>query len=566
VSKAVGGYYGVIDLGSNSVRFVLYHEDAFGFPWEVDDVKRSLRLIDRLQGDGSFTSEAIEVLRAAVHDFLERAALFGLSSEALVGVATQVFREARDGSDVLASLSRETGISFRLLSGEEEAFLGACGATTFLPFSRGVVIDVGGGSTEITAFYDGSFHGISIPWGAVDATRALSSDPPTREAVSALRLRISREIAAELARHPEIREALFIDDEESSFPAAQGSSLAPGRERAAPFLGNWRVPVLIGVGGTVRAMARVLQTHAKYPLPILHGFNFRRRELEHLTSHVLTHPLEARRRIRGLSSDRAEVIPGGALVLLTVWDALGAEEMTVGGRGLREGVLLETRCHERSIVSKGAELPKEFTNSGLRLFEASARRLRSFFPEGEGLGEARVRAAQAILDALEEGGYEFVAPEERQLLFWAARLRDIGRCIDPRAFAPHTFYLILYSSLYGLTHRERVFLAAVAGFTTRKAARKALKPFASLLSRDVRHRIVAWGTLLRLAELLGEKGGDYHVKLLRRGQANNASLVVSGKFRSPWLLHAEALEWTKKLGAAIGVGLDLELVEETERE
>ncbi|PTQ52730.1 MAG: Exopolyphosphatase [Brockia lithotrophica] len=544
VRESAGSYRGVIDLGSNSVRLVIYREDAHGFPWEVEDVKRSLRLIDRLRDDGTFAPEAVETVRAALRDFLGRAELFGLGPEALVGVATQVFREARDGPDVLASLSRETGISFRLLSGEEEAFLGACGATTFLPFARGVVVDVGGGSTEITAFCGGSFRGISIPWGAVDATRALSSDPPTREAVAALRLRISREIAAELARHPEIREALS----ENGGSARESDDAC--KEKVGTFLEDWRSPVLIGIGGTVRSVARVLQAHAEYPLPLLHGFSFRRQELERLAKHVLTRPLEARRRIRGLSSDRAEIIPGGALVLLTVWEVLGAERLVVGERGLREGVLLASRC---SAAEAGSA-------SRMRLFEASARRLRSFYPEGEGPGEARARAAAAILDALEEAGYECLSTEERRLILWAARLRDVGRGIDPRAFAPHTFYLLLYGLLYGLTHRERVFLAATASFSTRKAARKALKPYAPLLPRNVRRRVVALGTLLRLAEIFGEGGGNVQAEVLPRGR-KGAALVVSGMFRTPWLLRAQALEWTKKLGEALGVDLELELGE-----
>jgi len=529
----MGEFRGVIDLGSNSVRLVIYRVDDHGFPWEVEDVKRSLRLIDHLQGDGTFAPEAVELVRAAVRDFLGRAELFGLGPESLVGVATQVFREARDGPDALAALSRETGISFRLLAGAEEAFLGACGATAFLPFSRGVVVDVGGGSTEITAFRDGNFRGISVPWGAVDATRALSSDPPTRESVAALRRRISREIAAELARHPEIRAALFENGKEARTNADE-----------------WQSPVLIGIGGTVRSVARVLQAHAEYPLPLLHGYGFRRRDLERLAKHVLTRPLKARRRIRGLSSDRAEIIPGGVLVLLTVWEALGAERLVVGERGLREGVLLASRCAEGKAGFAGR----------MRLFEASARRLRAVFPEGERTREARARAAAALLDALEGAGYGQLTAEERELVLWAACLRDVGRGIDSRSFLSHTLYLLLYGLLYGLTHRERVFFAAVASFSTRKATRKVVKPFAPLLSRDDRRRIVRLGTLLRLAELLGEGGGNIRVEVLPRGK-KGATLVVSGMFRTPWLLHTQALEWTKKLGEALGVNLDLELGE-----
>jgi exopolyphosphatase/guanosine-5'-triphosphate,3'-diphosphate pyrophosphatase len=201
---------------------------------------------------------------------------------------------------------------------------------------------------------------------------------------------------------------------------------------------------LIGTGGTIRNLAKIDRSSRAYPIPRLDGYVLGRRRVEELVD-LLSHRRLARRRsIAGLNADRADSIVGGALVARAALDCLGAADITVSGRGLREGLAFD---------SLGGRLP-----SVLQVRKASVAALASRFASWDaGRADRRSAIAARLLGTLEpEAG-----PSVEERVDQAATILDIGRSIDFYRRYEHTADILVASDLAGFTHRRLALLAAV---------------------------------------------------------------------------------------------------------
>ncbi|MFN4071735.1 MAG: exopolyphosphatase, partial [Thermus caldifontis] len=186
-------------------------------------------------------------------------------------LATSAIRDSENGREILEE-ALALGLSPRLLSGEEEAQLGVVAVANALFLEEALVVDQGGGSAQVSRMQGRRFRwGTALPLGALRLTEAfLVSDPPTKAEVKAL----ERAVASHL-------EALPL---EPSLP-------------------------LVGLGGNVRAVARLHQKRRGYPLDFVHGYYLPREGVEELYEDVLSLSLKARSELPGLQPDRAKTLP-----------------------------------------------------------------------------------------------------------------------------------------------------------------------------------------------------------------------------------------------------------------
>jgi exopolyphosphatase/guanosine-5'-triphosphate,3'-diphosphate pyrophosphatase len=296
---------GVIDLGSNTILLLVVGPDGR----VIEDVSRITRLGQGVFASGVLAPEAIARTRAAVDEFAKRARALG--ARRVVGVGTEALRRARDGADFLAELERNGVLDrARLLAGEEEA---ACAIEASRRAAgegdRIVVIDVGGGSTELawTSPQD-RVRGISLPLGSVRLTEAL------------------------LPRHP--------------IPADDLARLEARLERASADLIALRQDGLDARGRSVVAVAGTATTLAAMELEQPHdaasveGCVLRIERVSHWIGALAALDVESRRRIPGLEPGRADVIVAGLAVLRAAMRAIGAGQVRASGRGVRHGVAL----------------------------------------------------------------------------------------------------------------------------------------------------------------------------------------------------------------------------------
>lgn len=401
---------GIVDLGSNTVRLEVHALTAGGGHRLVAERRATLRLA---QAGGHLGADALARTAAALVRF--RRVCEDYEAAEIVAVATAAVRAADNGPEFVNSLARATGIHCRILDGDAEAEMGFLGALSALDAESGVLVDIGGASTEATAFA-GRRMGphTSLPVGAVNTTAAwLPDDPPA---------------AAQLDRlHQHLADLL----------------------QQYPWLGEGAPATIVGVGGTFRAIAKMSQRRSGVRR-LLHGTEVDARLPAQLLGELARLPAARRGAYPGLPRHRADIIAGGLLIVNAVTERVGARRIVVSGRGLRDGLLL---AHLR---------PAPVTEVVPPALEESLRVCRALF-QVEGGRARRVRAlALDLFDAL--APIFGLGKRERVALAVGAELRGAGTVVDYYDRARHAFYLVRNAPLHGLSARQRDLAAAVAAF------------------------------------------------------------------------------------------------------
>ena len=298
---------GVLDVGSNTVHFLVVDAHRGGRPLPVFSHKAELHLGDHLEHGNRLSASVTRQLRAFVNEALQIGEDKGV--EELLGFATSAIRDAANGDAVLASVRDSSGMAIRVLPGEEEARLTFLACRRWFGWSSGrvLMVDIGGGSLEIAAGLDEEPDvAISLPLGAARLTRDwLSGDPPKPEQVRQLR----KHVRAEIARR------------------AADVAKAGAPDRA------------VATSKTFRQLARISGAAPSAEGPYV------RRSVSHadvsdLAKRLGSMSADQRAELPGVSLVRAPQLAAGALVADAAMDLLGLAELEICPWALREGVLL----------------------------------------------------------------------------------------------------------------------------------------------------------------------------------------------------------------------------------
>jgi exopolyphosphatase / guanosine-5'-triphosphate,3'-diphosphate pyrophosphatase len=469
----------VIDIGSNSGRVIVVRLSNRGHLEILSDARTSLRLIRDLDGNGRLGSAAVERTVAALHDFLAVARSAG--ARRTVAVATAAVREASNGADFVARVEAETGVAVRVIDGDAEAHYAFSGAVHGLPVEGGLLVDVGGGSLEISHFRNRrALRGWTLPLGALRVTdRFLAGDPPKSGEMSRL-----RQHAVETLR-------------------------AAG----LPALGEGEA--VVGTGGTIRNIAKVHRAAQSYPIPRLHGYELSRRGVRDVAERVCTTPLRRRPAIGGLSGDRADSIAGGVLVVQTVLEVIGAGAMVVSGQGLREGIAFEELS--RALPSTGEVRQASLAALASRFTTWDAERARR-----------RAHLAAMLLDILvpDAGG------EMRETLDHAATILDAGRSVDYYNRWEHAADIVLSADLRGFSHRSIALLAAVIARGGRD--RVSLRPYSALIDATGRRDVERAAVVLLLADEVERRMSPGQAPVAELRERRRSTLVLALPISHGW--------------------------------
>lgn len=448
---------GVIDVGSNTARLIVYEAPEGGMPRAILQRKEVPRLGQGVGHGGRLAPEAIERGIASLGRFAET--LRALGSPPTVAVATSAVRDAADGEAFVERAREETGLPLRILSGEEEGRCAYLGVASAWELQDDLVLDLGGGSLQLATVRGGRFEGaVSLPLGALRLTEEFfAHDPPKGREVDELRQHV-REFLADF--------------------------LPPDLARA-PF-------ELHGVGGTIRTLARVSIRLREYPLPRVHGYVLSRRDLGALAELVADLPSEKRREVKGIGGDRADVIVAGLYAVTEVVRATGRAGLRVSGMGIRDGLAQE---------AFGLPLPAPADELLSRCARTVARSFGYPFERAEGVARRALALFDVLVGARTGGG------PERTALRAAALFHDAGVAIDLWGHARHASYLLRGYPAVGLDHREQLLASLIAyqhdGDDLPASVEKELRLLVSKEDVRVARRL---GTLLLAAETLDDPG------------------------------------------------------------
>ncbi len=445
---------GIIDIGSNTVRLSVYQLTVSGAYRVVDQGRWSARLSQRMAADGTLPEEAVNELAEVLRHYVRICAKHG--AERVRAVATAAIRQAANREDVIRRLRSAAGVDIEILSGEEEARIGSAAMLNSLRFADGFVVDIGGGSTEITLIRERKVaQAVSFPIGCVNVSARYglgeaAVEQATLTAIVAETKRLLQE-ADWIAQHPGLP--------------------------------------LIGLGGTVRALAKLRQREIDYPFPHLHGYELPASDVSATLDDLARLPVPQRRKRPGLSKDRGDVIVPGLAILRGVVEHARSSTLVVCGTGLRDGLFYET-CRPYPPPQSNDDVLEESIRNLAALYPAA--------PEGH-LQQVR-KMAVALFEQL-----NVISPlpaGSRRLLDTAARLFRIGAMIDYNDCADHTFYMLLHTHWNGLSHREKILAAGIASYRSASSLKRKLSPYQSMLADGDAETIGKLGALLLLASAL----------------------------------------------------------------
>jgi exopolyphosphatase/guanosine-5'-triphosphate,3'-diphosphate pyrophosphatase len=287
---------GVIDVGSNSVRLVVF-DGAARSPAYFFNEKVLCGLGRGFVESGRLNPEGRDRARATIKRFALLAQ--GMRMSNLTMVATAAMREAEDGPEFRAQIERDTGLRMRVIDGTEEARLSAQGVLTGWPDAKGLVCDIGGSSMELAEIGDGRVsRTVTSPLGPFRLQQVPGGKKGLRKHIDG----ILKDLRGQVGSH---HDALYL------------------------------------VGGSWRAIARLDMERRGYPLKVLHEYEMTPKAVRKTLEWIEENSIAELRGRTGISNDRMSLVPLAAQVLRQLVHVFGPKRIYVSSYGIREGILYE---------------------------------------------------------------------------------------------------------------------------------------------------------------------------------------------------------------------------------
>jgi exopolyphosphatase / guanosine-5'-triphosphate,3'-diphosphate pyrophosphatase len=448
-----------IDIGTNSIHMIVVRVRS-DLSFEIIDREKVMVRLGAGGLDGrSLTAEAMAAALQTLGTFKRLAVSHGVDE--ILAVATSATREAQNGGAFLARIERDTGIRPLVITGAEEARLIHQAAVYGVDVGSGraVVIDVGGGSVEITLGTGTSIQlARSFKLGVIRLTqRYVRTDPlEARD-----ERRMAKHIEAEIERHCD-------------------QILSIGFDR------------VIGTSGTILSLGALAATAAR-GAPPRHLRNLRvpAKQFRRLRKQVVDINLEDRLLIPGMDPRRADLVVAGAVLMDTILRRLGADELTLCDLALREGLVLDYVGRNKRQIAQVDRIPDVRRRSTIELAE----RCNYFAAHAQQVA----RLSLALFD--QTRSVHQLTDREREWLEYAALMHDLGVHISYPRHHRHSYYLIKNGDLRGFHPDEIEVMALVARYHRRGTPKKSHAEYAGL-SGSLRRSVRMLASMLRVAESL----------------------------------------------------------------
>ena len=480
----------MIDLGSNSWRLVVftYGGAGSGTWWKrTDELYETVRIGAGLGATGRLGDDAIQRGLETLGVFARFCAANGIEPHDVHAVATSAIRDAENGGEFVAAAQRATGLEIEVLSSEDEARFGYVAAVNTSTMTDGAVLEIGGGSMQLIGVADRRAQELtSFQLGAVRVTERFLSDggPAKKKELQRVRAHVRSTLA--------------------------GVSWLKGHGKR-----------VVGIGGAVRNLAAAaLHAHDHVDIGV-QGFMLSREMLDDLVATLASLPASERGEVPGIKPGRGDIILASALTIETLLEIGGFDGIEVTEASLRDGVFLAREL----LAGDEPQLPD--------VRQAAVRNLAIQYESDLAHVEHVAKLALQMFDSLVEGGQFTPKDGERELLWAASMLHDVGMTISYDDHHKHSYYLIVSAELPGFDPRERAQLAQISRYH-RKGAPK-LGEMASLADPGDDELLERCAVILRLAEHL-ERGRDQSVsaaQLLGNGDGVDLHLQAAGDLTLP---------------------------------
>ena len=445
---------GIIDLGSNSARLVIVNLFQEGYFMVVDELKESVRLGQDMERDGFLKPQRVAETIKTLKMFRKLCDASGVSR--IITVATEAVRKAKNQRSFLDEIQANCGIKIKVLSAEEEATLVYRGVINTMDIPKGLILEIGGGSTKIV-YYNrrNMLNYATLPFGAVTLTDMFAQDGQKPEEQNN---RIEEFITEQLKG---VEWLTTVD------PDVQ----------------------MIGVGGSFRNLFKINKMVHKYPLDTVHNYHMLTEDFLPLYDMIKVLDLDKKKKIKGLSAQRADILPAALAVVKAFINYMNVESFTISGAGLREGIMFNQA------------LPSTIEKPISDVLTYSLTTLVKWYDCDERHVEHVVNLSIQLFKQLRV--LHKFPRQYLKLLKVAATLHDCGMRIKYYNHQRHSWYMILNANLYGVTHREIV----LAAFTACCHKKEDINPldwarYKDILREEDIEIVKRLGVMLRIAESL----------------------------------------------------------------
>lgn len=474
----------VIDLGSNSVRMIVVAVNERGAYRLIDEVKAMVRIGQGMSIDGRIQEESLSRSLFTLKIFKKFVDAYEV--DLLIPVATAALRRAKNQREVLKRIKKETGIRFQVLAEEREAYYSYLGVINTLPLEDFLMVDIGGGSIQLAKIHGRKIQqAANLPFGALTLTEKFD---------------LSGEVSktsldrASAFLHAALKDLSWLDNKDS-------------------------LPIL-GLGGTLRNLGRIAQQQNPVELQSLHNYSLAPDKALEIIDQLKDKNLHERSRVPGLNKGRGDIIVGGLLPLKTLMKHFNPPVLIFSGSGLREGLFFEKFLQEfkpQPMPIKDVLEHSLYNTLGrYNMNIAHAEKIRY-------LSLKLFRALQRVHN---------LSPKYERVLQTAAMLHDLGMNVDYYNHHNHSFYLILHSRIYGLSHREILLSAFIAGEHRKQKLTRVQEPYYAMLLPDEKKIIELLGMLLKISEMLDRN---------QYGQITKISTFLEEEDFTVTLLSSEAI-------------------------
>ncbi len=402
--KTTAGRIGVVDIGSNTLRLVIY-DVPDRMPIPMFNEKADCRLVEGLAQTGHLSPRGVERAMASLHRFIGLAELMGADTIDLL--ATAAVREADDGQDFVKKIEDTFGLTIQVLSGTEEAALSALGLVSGVPDADGVLGDLGGGSLDMVSLKNAK----AVEYGTMQ--------------LGHVRLR-------EMSGGKRRRAETIIDNAVAELD----------------WLQNYGGKNLYLAGGITRALARIFIEQTNYPLHVVDNYTIRRDEALMLTRLLGGLSASTLKKMPSVSQSRAKSIPFAAMAIEKMIDTIKPKNVVFSGFGMREGQmmmrLLPEIRHQDPLIA-GAETLAERTGRFSLTGQEIADWLAPMFPDMSDADKRRTLAACLLSDI---GWSEHPDYRAEHAFYRCLRLPYAGLSHADRVFIATTVY-VRYNGDYG---------------------------------------------------------------------------------------------------------------------
>ncbi|UJL45677.1 Ppx/GppA family phosphatase [Virgibacillus sp. NKC19-16] len=440
-------YYSIIDIGSNSMRLVIYVQQNSGRLHEVENVKAVARLRNYLDDDQMLTQVGIDILIDTLKSFKEVLKTYQLTN--FVCAATATIRQAENKQDLKKMVKEQIGWEMWILSEQKEAYYGYLAVVNSTSITEGVTVDIGGGSTEVTYFKDRKLmESYSFGFGALTLKEFISPEKSLEKGLA------------------NMREYIY------------------GQFSTYSWLKDRNIP-LIGIGGSARNMAQIDQNMNKYPLAGLHQYKMNGSDIAKISNYLSSLSWGEMQKVEGLSKDRSDSILPAVEVFHCLFQTIQADCFVLSRKGLRDGIFYEQLYQDHVTPI----LPNVLEDSIQELINDYSLNVKQI---------SHVQyLTRKLFNNLQAKGMASLTKQDWQMLELASNVFYLGDYIDSESSSQHTFYLLANRTIDGIMHVDRLKLALVASFKNKTIFKQFLAPFKHWFLKEERKKLRMLGAMLK---------------------------------------------------------------------